>query len=63
MVLFFYNHIMLVKVMDVIIFYVFIRLVFCAECGTFIVVSIGPYSCALCGIWMAYADCGFFYVL
>ena len=54
---------MLVKVMDVIIFRVFTRLLSCAECGTFIVVSIGPYSCALCGIRMAYADCGLFDVL
>ena len=25
-----------------------------------IVVSICPYSCALCRIWMLYADCGLF---
>ena len=36
---------------------------FCAECNKVIVVSIGPYSFAFCRICMAYADCGFFYVM
>lgn len=52
LVLFFYNNNMLVKVMGVMIIlrvHTFTRVV---------VVSIGPYSCALCRIWVAYAYCG-----
>lgn len=37
----------------------FISLLFCAECIKVIVVSVGPYSCALCRVWRAYADSGY----
>jgi len=53
LVLFFYYHIMFVRVMDTT-----ICLLFCAECSKIVVISIGPYSCVLCRIWRTYADCG-----
>ena len=49
--LFSYNHIMFVKVMDVIIFQCVLTFIFfCAECSKVIEVSVGPFSCALCRI-------------
>jgi hypothetical protein len=54
---------MLVKVVNVIIFQCVHKFTFCVECSKAVVVSIGPYSCVLCRIWMAYADCGLFDVM
>ena len=51
LVVFFYNHIVFVKVMNVIIFQCVLTFTFfCAECSKVIMVSIGPYLCALCRI-------------
>jgi len=61
LVLFFYDRSMFVKVMDVIIFQCVCKFAFlCAECSKVTVVSVGPYLCALCRLWRAYADSGLF---
>jgi hypothetical protein len=53
-----------VKVMNVIIFQCIHKFAFfCAKCVKVIVVSAGPYSCALCRVWRAYADSGLFELL
>jgi len=57
-VLFCYNHITLVKIINVIIFQCVRTFTFCAESSKLIVVYMGPYSWALCWISKAYADCG-----
>lgn len=51
LVVFLYNHIVFVKVMNVIIFQCVLTFTFFfAECSKVIMVSIGLYSCALCRI-------------
>jgi hypothetical protein len=60
LVVFFYRHSIFVKVMDVIIFHCVHKFAFCVECSKVIVVSVRPYSCALCRVWRTYADSGLF---
>jgi hypothetical protein len=56
-VLFFNNHVVLVTELSVVIFQlVFVPWLLCAECKK-VVVSLGPYSCALCTKWRECADC------
>lgn len=58
LVLFFNNHIILVKELKIVIFECVHS--FTVLCG---MVSIGPYLCALCRIWVTFADCWLFYVV
>ena len=59
LVWFFYNHILLVKVMNVIIFHCDHTFTFlCGNVGRITLVSTCSYSCGLCRIWVACDDCG-----